>query len=265
MPPASSLEADILTITAAHDAATYWSGNGRDRPPEEDGNGFDCSGWDHYLGEMLAALGHYDGRYPLPLGSTSTYSKAARLNGWLIDLSEVRAGDTVIYAENGQPENSDGAAGHVGRIVRTEQRADSIWALTSESRGGQGVGLYWRRLDFWTIAYRIPDPLEDDDMFTDADRQTLLELKAFADEIKTTTPKPTDPPHYGMAQRVKDIHAVVTAVVRDGFGRNSGAATDAQALAGIRRLRKNVFEVLKLARAAAGVDPSVSAASTEGP
>lgn len=243
-------EAHITAITQQWDGEAYFAGNGRDNPSSVDGNGFDCSGWDHWLGEQLAARGHYGGTYPMPLGSTSTYSRKAREQGWLVARTDVIAGDTLIYAENDDPENSDGAAGHVGRVVRKELRDGVWWVLTSESRGGQGVGLYWRQLMWWTIAYRIPDSLtsqEDGFMaaLTEAEQRKLYDnletLVAFKDEITTGTDKV---PWGGALLKLADLHRGWTAF-KKGWKNSGVEPTDEQLTGRVHALRNNVASILK--------------------
>lgn len=240
---------DIREITAQYDAEPYWAGNGRDQPSSIDHNGFDCSGWDHFLGVELAERGHYAGHYPMALGSTSTYTVAARAEGWEIPLFTVAAGDTVIYAAGGDPEHSDGKFGHVGRVVDVEDRGGVLWALTSESRGGQGVGLYWRRLDWWTIAYRIPDPLttsEEDPLseLSPKEQRALFNnvetLVHFKDEITTGTDKV---PWGGALLKLADLHRGWVAF-KKGWKNSGVEPTDDQLTQRVQAIRKNVAAIL---------------------
>lgn len=167
------IDQDIREVTGRFDWLGYDSGpgdndhDGKPNRADPDNGAVDCTGWEDLLGHELAKLGHWGGVKPTPLGNTSTLSRYARIRGWRVGLENARAGDAVIYASNGDPENSDGPVGHWGRIVQV----DGAFLWTSESRGrGVGVGIYRRERYFWTMAYREPDSTVPVSEMSEADK-----------------------------------------------------------------------------------------------
>ena len=148
----------IRDLTRQYDYLPYDASGGdndRDglanRADVNDGGGVDCSGWVWFVILMVVTrfTKAFAGVPTLALGSTSTYAIWGRMHGYRVPFSAVAPGDMVIRATNGDPENSDGRAGHVGLVL--EVYGDTI--VTTESSGsGQGVGIYPRKRSFWTPA-----------------------------------------------------------------------------------------------------------------
>lgn len=142
----------VRAFTVDNDLVSYYAGPGDndhdgtpDRADFNDGNGVDCSGW------VWAAMQHCG--IDFPLSSSAGYAFMAKDRGWIVpNLRNALPGDIVIYDRFGDAYASNGPRGHVGILMDMQ---GPTW-LTSESRGGKGVGLYPRQWNFWVMAVRVP-------------------------------------------------------------------------------------------------------------
>lgn len=202
--------ARIYDFYRQHDGDPYWAGQGRAVPMSVDGNGMDCSGCQY----AAFAYAWQPDPAPFPLGSTSTYAAMARDHGWFVPLDQVRPGDILLHASNGDIYHSDGPVGHTemfGGLL-----PDGRWQCWGSSSSGHGVGWVPRSRSFWQAAFRIPG-LEDhsqptipeDDDLTPEQAQKLNDLHAFMSELKQPGPKGS-PAWYGLVQKIQDLHAFMS-------------------------------------------------------
>jgi hypothetical protein len=133
-----------------------WDGDGwPNRADVDDGDGVDCSGSTY----LAWAYAWEPNRSPIPLTSTSGLALLADHNNWWVGLNDLKRGDILLYAENGDVFHSDGPGGHVETFDQVVTSGKlRCWG---SSGSGAGVGFKDRDRYWWTRAFRVPGLYDD--------------------------------------------------------------------------------------------------------